>query len=62
MAEKKSLYFRVVEDSDYKITKTRMIKGSSNGPHKHENNVEIIYVIGGNGYAVVDGIKEILAP
>lgn len=58
----KSVYFRAVEDSDYKIMKTRMVKGSSNGPHKHENNVEIIYVIGGHGYAVVDGIKEILAP
>lgn len=58
----KVIYFKTYEDNDFKIMKSIMVPGSSNGLHEHIDNAEIIYVISGKGYAIVDGEKEILVP
>jgi len=58
----KEVMCRAFNDEYNKIMVTKMIPGSSNGIHKHIENAEIFYVLSGSGYAITDGIKEILKP
>ena len=47
-------------DSDSKIMRVTLEKGSSIGVHKHESNCEIMYVISGEGSFYLDGEVEVL--
>lgn len=40
----------------------RLPKGATIGMHTHTENKEIIYVISGQGRAVIDGLEELLTP
>ncbi len=47
-------------DKQNKIMRCILEKGCSIGLHKHENNSEIIYILGGTGKMIYDDTVEIL--
>ena len=49
-------------DSKGKILTGRLQPGYTVGLHTHDTSSEIIYVLSGTGYAIVDGQREDLQP
>ena len=53
---------RIFQDKDNKILYGKLAPGASIGPHTHETNSEIIYILSGTGKAVHNGAGEKLEP
>lgn len=53
---------RMYTDSKVKIMLGRLTPGSSIGPHIHEGNSEVFYILSGTGKVLYDGEYEPLAP
>lgn len=51
---------RMADDGKVKIMRSILDPGCSIGPHKHEDSCEIVYILEGEGIAILDGKKEIL--
>ena len=54
----KSTAARMFADPFNRIMRGRLSPGASIGEHLHENGSEIVFVLQGNGKALVDGIAE----
>ena len=53
---------RVYQDRDNKIMRGCLFPGSSIGPHTHQQNSEIVYILSGTGKVLCDGETEQLGP
>lgn len=51
----KSMEAKMFFDGKCRILKARLQPGASIGMHKHETNLEVIYVLKGNGTFIYDG-------
>lgn len=49
---------RIFQDERNKILYGKLVPGASIGPHTHETNSEIIYILSGTGKAIHKGIEE----
>lgn len=61
-AGKKEVKCSAFSDELNRIMLTKIVPGGTNGKHQHINDSEIMFVLSGTGYAITDGIKEILMP
>lgn len=48
-------------DDKNRILKGRLVPGSTIGLHTHETSSEIIFILSGNGKAILDGTEENLS-
>jgi len=55
---KGALRAKMVSDDRNRILKGRLVPGASIGEHCHETSSEIIFVIAGEGTAILDGQEE----
>ena len=58
----KQIEARMFTDERGRIMHGRLIPGATIGPHTHETNGEIIYILSGRGGCLYDGEMETLKP
>lgn len=58
---KGALIASMFTDDKNRILKGRLVPGSTIGLHTHETSSEIIFILSGNGKAILDGAEEKLS-
>lgn len=58
----KTTYAKMHVDAQNRIMRSRLEPGASIGPHTHEGNSEVVYILSGSGKALYDGGEERLNP
>lgn len=51
-----------MDENENRILKGSLSPGSTVGLHRHENSMEVIFILSGTGKAVCDDTEETLAP